>query len=213
MYIAMCFTQLGYEMSGDNVALVRWEKAGEGEEDRIHFISDSNSDCSSDSDDEIQNARLPEEQIKMRASYYSCVVYIFSMITMSLYGYEAIVISGALLELESDFSLDRTRKELLVSATLVAAAIGAAFGGILNEKLGRKKTIMISTILFVTGDTLSAGAPPVQWGWSIVLVGRFISGLGIGKCSNLGKLTVYVCISKIRPYNCLYMCIWCIHDY
>ena len=177
----LCSQIAGYKMSGDKVALVHWEKAGEGEEDRIVFISDSDSDCSSDSDDEI-DARVPETQ-KIRSSCLSYVVYIFSMITMSLYGYEAIVISGALLALESDFSLDRTKKELLVSATLVAATIGAAFGGALNEKLGRKKTIIILVILFAIGDTLSAGAPPVEWGWSIVLAGRFISGLGIGKCN------------------------------
>ena len=183
---------VGYKMSGSDVALVHWEKAGKEDEDRIRFISDSNSDCSSDSDDEI-NARAPEKQNNIRAPCFSYVVFVFSMITMSLYGYETIVISGALLELESDFSLDRTRKELLVSAALVAATFGAVFGGALNEKLGRKKTIMIAAILFATGDTLSAGAPPVEWGWSIVLAGRFISGLGIGKCNDVGILMVCVC--------------------
>ncbi len=57
---------------------------------------------------------------------------------------------------------------------MFGAAVGAVGGGRLSFKLGRKKSLMIGTILFVAGSLFSAAAPnvevldsfpPFYWGW------------------------------------------------
>ena len=45
------------------------------------------------------------------------------------------VIAGALLGLGKDFNLDAMKKELVVSVTVVAAALGALCGEPSNEKI------------------------------------------------------------------------------
>ena len=60
---------------------------------------------------------------------------LFSIIGGFLFGYDMGVIAGALLELEKDFNLDVMKKELVVSVTVVTAALGALCGGPSNEKI------------------------------------------------------------------------------
>jgi SP family galactose:H+ symporter-like MFS transporter len=56
-----------------------------------------------------------------------------------LFGYGTGVISGAILFIKSDFSLSATREEIVVSAVLVGAVMGAAVGGALTARFGRRK--------------------------------------------------------------------------
>ena len=134
-----------------------------------------------------------------RTPLFVFVVVFFSIIGGFLFGYDTGVIAGALLELEKDFDLDVTKKELVVSVTVVAAAIGAVIGGPFNEMLGRKRTIMISSIVFAVGAIMMGAAPTnrnVQsWSWLIVLGGRFIVGLGIGVYINV-HVHVYIPTNK-----------------
>ena len=119
---------------------------------------------------------------KFRTPSIIYVITFFSIIGGFLFGYDTGVIAGALLELDKDYPLKTTKKELLVSITVAAAAMGAVCGGPLNEKAGRKKTIMIASIVFAVGAVVMAGAPPMSWGWGVVFAGRFIVGIGIGGC-------------------------------
>lgn len=120
-----------------------------------------------------------------RTPLYVYVISFFSIIGGFLFGYDTGVVAGALLELEKDFLLDVTRKELIVSVTVVGAALGALCGGPFNEILGRKPTIMVASAIFAVG-ALMMGVVPTgggieKWSWLIVLAGRLIVGLGIGK--------------------------------
>ena len=120
-----------------------------------------------------------------RTPLFVYVISFFSIIGGFLFGYDTGVIAGALLELEKDFTLDVTKKELIMSVTVVRAALGALCGGPVNEKLGRKPTIMIASIIFAVGALMMGVVPTGEeiekWSWLIVLVGRLIVGLGIGK--------------------------------
>lgn len=130
-------------------------------------------------DDVYNTSRRP------RTPLFVYVISFFSIIGGFLFGYDTGVIAGALLELEKDFQLDATKKELIVSVTVVAAALGALCGGPSNEKIGRKPTIMIASMTFVVGALLMGVAPTgggtESWSWLVVLAGRFIVGLGIGE--------------------------------
>lgn len=157
---------------------VRWQASSDGEEEERVLISDN----------EVDDTDLPELLDELSSSHtshitcYLLTVVSFSIIGGFLFGYDTGVISGALLVLDQDYhyTLTTIQKELLVSITIAAAAVGTILGSC-NEYLGRKLTIMIASIIFTIGAVVMVSAPINIWGWTIILVGRFIVGLGIGR--------------------------------
>lgn len=70
-------------------------------------------------------------------------------------------------------------QETIVSMAVAAAIIGAALGGWMTDKLGRKKSILIADVLFVLGAVVMAAAP-APW---VIILGRIFVGLGVGMAS------------------------------
>ncbi|KAJ7968972.1 Inositol transporter like [Quillaja saponaria] len=106
-----------------------------------------------------------------------------------LFGYDTGVISGALLYIRDDFkSVDRETvlQETIVSMAVAGAIIGAAIGGWMNDRLGRKSTILVADSLFFIGAVIMASAPnPV-----LLIVGRVFVGLGVGMASMTSPLYI-----------------------
>lgn len=82
-------------------------------------------------------------------------------------------------------------KETIVSMAVAGAIIGAAFGGWMNDKLGRKKSIMLADIVFFSGAIVMAAAV-CPW---MIIVGRVFVGLGVGMAS----MTAPLYISEASP--------------
>ncbi|KVI06065.1 General substrate transporter [Cynara cardunculus var. scolymus] len=82
-------------------------------------------------------------------------------------------------------------KETIVSMAVAGAIIGAAFGGWMNDKFGRKKSIMSADVVFLCGAIIMASAPN-PW---IIIVGRLFIGLGVGMAS----MTAPLYISEASP--------------
>ena len=62
---------------------------------------------------------------------------------------------------------------------IAGAIFGAAAGGWVNDKFGRKKAILVADALFFIGALLMAVAPH-PW---LLIVGRIFVGLGVGVAS------------------------------
>ena len=101
-----------------------------------------------------------------------------------LFGFDTGVISGALLFIKNDFVLSPTMQGIVTSMVLVGAVGGAAFGGTLTDKFGRKPIIIVMAGLFALGSLLSAAATAI---W-MLLAARFILGIAIGVASMLTPL-------------------------
>ncbi|XP_024970611.1 inositol transporter 4 isoform X1 [Cynara cardunculus var. scolymus] len=111
-----------------------------------------------------------------------------------LFGYDTGVISGALLYIRDDFKDVQKHtwlQETIVSMAVAGAIIGAAFGGWMNDKFGRKKSIMSADVVFLCGAIIMASAPN-PW---IIIVGRLFIGLGVGMAS----MTAPLYISEASP--------------
>jgi len=76
---------------------------------------------------------------------------------------------------------------------VAGAIIGAALGGWMNDNFGRKKSILISDVLFFIGAIVMALAPS-PW---FLIVGRILVGLGVGMAS----MTAPLYISEASPHN------------
>ncbi|CAN6486137.1 unnamed protein product [Victoria cruziana] len=106
-----------------------------------------------------------------------------------LFGYDTGVISGALLYIRDDFrSVDRQTvlQETIVSMAVAGAIVGAALGGYINDRIGRKKSIMIADVLFFIGAIIMAVAPSP----SVIILGRIFVGLGVGMASMTSPLYI-----------------------
>src|ERR1700734_3244302 len=68
-----------------------------------------------------------------------------------LFGYDIGVISGAILFVQKQFSLSARMEEIVVSSVLLGSLAGAAAGGVLADRLGRRKLLIITAIIFGLG--------------------------------------------------------------
>ncbi|ESO89863.1 hypothetical protein LOTGIDRAFT_218322 [Lottia gigantea] len=127
---------------------------------------------------------------------HSSFVYILACFATTgglLFGYDTGIVSGSILLIErkDNFDLNTVWKETIVSATIGAAAVAALFAGFLTDFLGRKKTIMIASVVFVIGAIMMGAAPDKY----VLLGGRIIVGIGIGFAS----MTVPVYVAEAAP--------------
>nr|GEU78006.1 inositol transporter 4-like [Tanacetum cinerariifolium] len=79
-----------------------------------------------------------------------------------LFGYDTGVISGASLYIRDDFrdvEKHTWLQETIVSTAVAGAIVGAAFGGWMNDRFGRKKSILCADLLFIVGSVVMALAP------------------------------------------------------
>jgi len=110
-----------------------------------------------------------------------------------LFGYDTGVISGAILFIKTQFALSATMEEIVVSAVLVGALIGAAAGGVLTDRFGRRKLIILAGIIFTASAVGTALAPTVAW----LIAARIASGLAIGLASFISPMY----IAELVPAN------------
>ncbi|MBB2201932.1 sugar porter family MFS transporter [Gluconacetobacter tumulisoli] len=108
-----------------------------------------------------------------------------------LYGYDTGIISGALLLITQDFHLGSLYQELVASAILAGAVVGAVGTGWLSERYGRRASVMIVTAVFVTGALACAAAPDV----GMLIAARVYLGLGVGGSTQV----VPMYISELAP--------------
>jgi len=94
-----------------------------------------------------------------------------------LFGYDTGIISGAIVLVRVKFLLTSEWQEGIVSAPMAAAAIFSVLSGFLNDRFGRKPTVLGASLVFTAGALLLAGAQ----GRFMLIIGRFILGIGIGR--------------------------------
>ena len=80
-----------------------------------------------------------------------------------LFGYDVGVISGAILFIKKDFSLSPGLEEIVVSSVLLGSLVGAVVGGILADRLGRRRLLIITAVVFVLGSIGAALASGTAW--------------------------------------------------
>jgi len=108
-----------------------------------------------------------------------------------LFGYDTGIISGAIVLLHEEFLLSAVWKEVIVSATMASAAVFSVLSGFSNDWFGRKRTIIVASLVFTAGALLLAGA----WQRYVLIIGRFILGIGIGMYLNCNALFWLKCVN------------------
>ena len=96
-----------------------------------------------------------------------------------LFGFDTAVISGAEQEIQKLWGLSDTMIGQMIAMALYGTIVGAIFGGIPADLIGRKKTLIWIGALYLISALGSALAPDVY----SLMVFRFIGGLGVGASS------------------------------
>ncbi len=120
--------------------------------------------------------------------WFVCLVAAFGGL---LFGYDAVVVSGTNTLVENQFSFTKAQLGFYVSCVLWACAVGAAIAGPLADAVGRKKTLILASLMILASAVWSGlAAGPLH------LIGaRLLGGLGIGSATMVCPLY----ISEISP--------------
>jgi SP family arabinose:H+ symporter-like MFS transporter len=103
-----------------------------------------------------------------------------------LFGFDTAVISGALSPIKIQFSLNSGMEGWLVSSGLIGCILGVAATSMVSDKIGRKKTIILSAWMFLASAILCAGSFSV----SMLVIGRMIGGIGVGMASVISPMFI-----------------------
>lgn len=134
-----------------------------------------------DSDDERLDLKLDSLQPRKETPWFVYGLTFLSALGGFLFGYDTGVVSGAMILLRNTFVLSSVWQELIVSVTIAAAAVFAAVGGSMNDRLGRRPVIMLASVVFTVG-AVCMGAARDKY---VLLAGRIVVGAGIGE--NIGQ--------------------------
>lgn len=112
-------------------------------------------------------------------------IYFFGAFGGILFGYDIGVMTGALPFLQHDWNLQNNPGAIgwITSSLMFGAIFGGAMAGQLSDRLGRRKMILISSIIFAVGSIL-AGISPHN-GILFMIVARILLGLAVGAASAL----------------------------
>lgn len=108
-------------------------------------------------------------------------IYFFGALGGLLFGYDTGVISGAILFISKQLTLTKWQEGWVVSAVLVGAILGAAVIGPMSDRFGRKKLLLLSSIIFLVGAVWSGLAPD----FAHLVASRIVLGLAVGGASSL----------------------------
>lgn len=130
---------------------------------------------------------------RVRSVSYVSLVSVIAAVAGLLFGFDTGIISGALLFIKETYPISTTMQEAIVGSVLFGAMFGSLTSGMLTDKLGRKRTMLIIATLFIIGTLIATFANSV----TAILVGRIIIGIAIG----IGSYTAPLYIAEVAPVD------------
>lgn len=103
-----------------------------------------------------------------------------------LFGFDTAVISGAISFVKTQFALDTVSEGWMVSSGLLGSIIGVFTTGIISDKIGRKKTIIIAAIMFL----ISGFGCGFASSFILLVAARMIGGIGVGMASVISPMYI-----------------------
>ncbi len=127
------------------------------------------------------------EKVNARVVFLAVVAAIGGI----LFGYDTAVISGTTEVVKMQFGLSTGGEGWYVGCALIGSILGVLVAGMLSDFLGRKKTMLISAVLF----SISAIGCAASGNFTQLVIYRMIGGFGIGIVSIVSPIY----ISEVSP--------------
>ena len=129
--------------------------------------------------------------MKTKVSSRTVFIAIVAALGGILFGYDTAVISGTTEVVKMQFGLSTGGEGWYVGCALIGSILGVLIAGMMSDFLGRKKTMLISALLF----SISAIGCAVSQDFTQLVIFRMIGGFGIGIVSIVSP----VYISEVSP--------------
>ncbi|MBR4735610.1 MAG: MFS transporter [Bacteroidales bacterium] len=129
--------------------------------------------------------------MKTKVSSRTVFIAIVAALGGILFGYDTAVISGTTEVVKMQFGLTTGGEGWYVGCALIGSILGVLIAGMMSDFLGRKKTMLISALLF----SISAIGCAVSADFTQLVIFRIIGGFGIGIVSIVSP----VYISEVSP--------------
>lgn len=104
------------------------------------------------------------------------IIAICAALSGLLFGYDAGIISGALLFIDKTFEITNSQMGWLVAMVPLGALLSSAVSGEISDLFGRKKTLFLTAVSFIIGSLMCALTNVVTY----LVIGRLILGIAIG---------------------------------
>lgn len=108
-----------------------------------------------------------------------------------LFGFDTAVIAGTEAALTRQFNLTAGQLGFTVATALIGTVLGSLLAGFPGDKYGRRGSLRGMAVLYI----ISAVGCALALNWPMLMIFRFIGGLGIGGSSVLGPMY----IAEIAP--------------
>src|SRR5512139_747800 len=134
---------------------------------------------------------MSDEHRATQAETQGSLGYVVLLVTVAalgglLFGYDTAVISGAIGFLRTRFGLDEMMTGWAASAALLGCVAGASAAGALSDRVGRRRALLVSAVLFA----VSAIGAALPRSLAELVMARIVGGLGIGIASMLSPLYI-----------------------
>lgn len=126
----------------------------------------------------------------MKKSYNLFYIWSISLVAAMgglLFGYDWVVIGGAKAFYEEYFHLTHSYQVgWAMSSALLGCLIGSVVSGVLSDRFGRKRLLLLSGFLFM----ISAVGTGLSHSFTVFIWFRILGGMGIGLASNLSPMYI-----------------------
>ncbi len=126
-----------------------------------------------------------------KTGLYVLSITIVAAIGGLIFGFDTAIVAGATRFMKEQFALDSLQEGWAVSVVLIGCMFGAGLAGPASDRIGRRRFMLISAVLFL----VSAVGCAVAGTMPAFVVFRFVGGLGIGSAAVLSPLY----IAEIAP--------------
>lgn len=123
--------------------------------------------------------------------YFISLITLIAALGGFLFGFDMAVVSGIIEPVKQQYGLSSSEEGLFVSCALLGCIAGVAFSGYLSDRIGRKKVLFVSAVLFL----ISAVGFSFSESYGILIFFRVLAGMGVGVASNISPLY----ISEVAP--------------
>ncbi|PSL45660.1 SP family arabinose:H+ symporter-like MFS transporter [Chitinophaga niastensis] len=110
-----------------------------------------------------------------------------------LFGFDMAVVSGILPFVQKQFGLSSVQEGWFVSSALAGCIVGVIFASDISDRLGRKKLLALSALLFLVSAVGCTFLSSFSW----LIAARILAGMAVGIASSVVPLY----LSEIAPAN------------
>jgi SP family arabinose:H+ symporter-like MFS transporter len=120
------------------------------------------------------------------ASYSVTYICLIAATGGLLFGFDTAVISGTLSFVKTQFALTASEEGWFVSSGLLGCIIGVILTSFLSDRIGRKKVMILSGLMFLLSGFGCAFAPD----FNLLVTARLIGGIGVGMASVISPMYI-----------------------